>query len=173
MKKFIVIAGLVGIAALAVGAFSQAFAQTEPPSPSTSPGYGNGMMGGRRGYGGMSGGWLSDEGGTYHDLMVATFAEELGLTIDIIESRLESGESMWQIAEAEGFSAEEFADMMLLARQARLDQAVDDGNLTQEQADTLGSKWQSRGYGRGNGDCPGVASQGGFHQGQRGRWNNP
>ncbi len=31
MKKFIVIAGLVGIAALAVGVFSQAFAQTEPP----------------------------------------------------------------------------------------------------------------------------------------------
>jgi hypothetical protein len=121
----------------------------------------------------MRGGWLSDERGTYHELMVATFAEELGLTVDIIESRLESVESMWQIAEAEGFSPEEFADMMLLARQAKLAQAVDDGTLTQEQANAMGSRGQSRGFGQGYGGCPGYASQGGFHQGSPGRWNNP
>ena len=173
MKKFIVVVGVVGIAALALGAFSLAFAQTEPPPPVTSPGYGYDMMGGSGGYAGMRGAWTSDEGGAYHELMVATFAEELGLTVDIIQSRLESGESMWQIAEAEGFSAEEFGDIMLLARQAMLDQTVDDGTLTQEQADIMGSRWQSRGFDPVDGDCPGYASQGGFHQGSQGRWNNP
>lgn len=173
MKKFIVIAGLVGITALALGAFSLAFAQVETPPPGTNPGYGYGMMGGRGGFGGMRGSWQGDEHGPYHETMLATFAGELGLTVAQIEARLDSGETMWQIAEAEGLSTDEFSDMMLQARQAMLDQAVEDGTITQEQADFMASRWGSRGYGSGNGGCLGYGSQGGYSQGPRGRWNIP
>ena len=173
MKKFIVIVGLVGLAALALGAGSLAYAQSETPPPQTYPGYGYGMMGGRGGYGGMRGAWQGDDHGPYHETMLATFAEELGLTVAQIEARLESGESMWQIAESEGMSAEEFGQMMLLARQTMLNQAVEDGTLTQEQADFMGSRWGSRGSGPGFGHCSGYGAQSGFERGSRGRWNNP
>jgi hypothetical protein len=172
MKKYMVIVGVIGISIIALGAFNLAFAQSETPPPATSPGYGYGMMGGRGGFGGMRGAWMGDEHGPYHELMVATFAEELGLSVDLIQSRLESGESMWQIAEAEGYSAEEFTDMMLLAHEAKLNQAVDDGTLTQEQADAMGSRWQARGFGSGYGGCAGNGAQVGFHRGPM-RWNNP
>lgn len=173
MKKFIVIAGLVGLAALALGAGSLAYAQSETPPPAPNPGYGYGMMGGRGGYGGMRGSWQGDEHGPYHETMLDTFADALGLTAVQIEARLESGESMWQIAESEGLSAEEFKEMMLLARQTMLDQAVEDGTLTQEQADFMGSRWGSRGSGQGFGGCSGFGAQSGFQSGPRGRWNNP
>ena len=166
---------MVGLATLALGVSSLAYAQSETPPPAANPGYGYGygMMGGRGGYGGMRGGRLSVEQGQYHDLMVETFAGELGLTIEEVQSRLESGASMWQIAESEGLSPEEFGDMMQLARAARLDQAVDDGTLTQEQADAMGSRMQSKGFGRGYGDCTGNGPAAGFHMGPHGRWSNP
>jgi hypothetical protein len=173
MKKYMVIVGVIGISIIALGAFNLAFAQSETPPPATSPGYGYGMMGGRGGFGGMRGAWMGDEHGPYHELMVATFAEELGLTVTQIENRLESGETMWQIAEGEGLSADEFGEVMLLARQTMLDQAVENGTLTQEQADFMASRWGSRGYGLGNGDCLGYGSQGGYHHGAHGRWNIP
>jgi hypothetical protein len=95
------------------------------------------------------------------------------LTVAQIEARLDSGETMWQIAESEGLSPDGFNDMMLRARQAMLDQAVEDGTLSQEQADFMASRWGSRGYGLGVGGCLGYGSQGGYNQGPHGRWNIP
>lgn len=175
MKKMVVIAGVAGLAVLVLGTFSLAFAQTEtPPSaPSQGYGYGYGMMGGRGGFGGMHGAWYGDEHGSYHETMLATFAEALGLTVAQIEPRLESGETMWQIAAAEGFNADEFDEVMLEARQTMLAQAVEEGTLTQGQADFMASRWGSRGFGLGYGGCQGDGIQGGYHRGPGGRWNNP
>ena len=72
-------------------------------------GYGHGMMGGDgRGYGMGYGvmGW-NGEHGPMHEVMVAAMAEALDLTSEEIEDRHNSGETVWEIAEAEGLSAEE------------------------------------------------------------------
>jgi hypothetical protein len=173
MKKILVIASLVGVAVSALGIGGLAFAQSETPPPFTNPGYGHGMMGGWGGNGGMRGSWSSEEHGPYHAFMLETFADGLGLSVDQIEARLESGESMWQIAESEGVSGEEFADLMQQARAAMLEQAVEDGTLTQEQVDTMGGRWQMGGFGPGYGGCSGYSAQGGFHRGPHGRWQTP
>ena len=112
MKKFILIVGVIGLAVLTLGVVSQVFAQDGTPPPTTGYGYGYGMMGGRGGYGGMRGAWQGEEHGPYHEFMLEAFSEVLGLTVDQIESRLDSGEMMWQIAAAEGLGPEEFADLV-------------------------------------------------------------
>lgn len=173
MKKIIVIASIAGVAVLALGIAGLAYAQSETPPPFTNPGYGHGMMGGwggYRGYGGMRGGLAYGEHGPYHEYMLDTFAEELGLSVDQIETRLDSGESLWQIAASEGVSGEEFAAIMQQARQKMLEQAVEDGILSQEQADVMG---QMHGFGSGYGGCSGYGPQGGFHRGAYGRRSTP
>ena len=169
MNKMWKIIGFVGLVAIAFGATSLAYAQTESPQPY---GYGPGMMGGRGGYGG---GMAAGEIGQYHDIIMESFAEALGLTVSQLEARLENGETMWQIAGDEGLSWDEFSEIMLDARSAKLAQAVEDGTITQEQADFMNSRGQARGYGRGNGSCMGYGfgGQPGFHRGPQGRWNAP
>ena len=82
---------------------------------------------------------------------------------------------MWQIFEAEGFTWEEFFAIMKDGRSAKLELAVEDGTLTQEQADFMNSRGQARGYGRGHGGCVGngYGDQDGFHRGSHGMWNAP
>ncbi len=173
MKKLIVLASLVGIVVLALGAVDLTFAQSETPPPFPNSGYGYGRMGGRGGYVGMRSGLSDGEAGPYHETMLETFAEELGLTVAQIQTRLEAGETMWQIAVSEGISGEEFAKIMQQARTRMLEQAVEDGSLTQEQADAMATRMQGRGFGLGYGDCHGYGFQDGFHHGPHGWWNAP
>ncbi len=173
MKKVIVFVGLVGIAVLALGSGDLALAQSETPPPFPNQGYGYGRMGGRGGYGGMWSGQSDGDAGPYHEFMLEAFTEGLGLTVAQIQNRLEAGETMWQIAESEGLSAEEFGDLMQQARAAMLDQAVQDGFLTQEQADLMQNRMHWGGSWSGYGDCHGYGNQEGFHRGHHGWWNSP
>ncbi len=79
-------------------------------------------------------------GGILHDYMEEIFADKLGITESEIETRLADGETMSQIALAEGFTLEEFQALMLDARSQAIDLAVADGTLTQEQADWMNSR---------------------------------
>jgi len=172
MNKIWKAVSLVGLVALAFGATSIAYAQTESPQPYNNPGYGPGMMGGK----GRFGGGMVDGGlGLFHDAMIESFADALGLTASQLETHLESGETMWQVAEAEGISWKEFSVIMQDARSAALDQAVEDGTITQEQADFMNSRGQTRGYARGIGGCMGseYSAGQGVHRGPQGRWNAP
>ena len=169
MNKIWKAVSLVGLAVLAIGATSIAYAQTESPKPYSNPGYGPGMMGGKGHYGG---GMVDGGLGLFHDALIESFADVLGLTASQLESRLESGETMWQVAEAEGISWEEFSVIMQDARSAALDQAVEDGTITQEQADFMNSRGQARGYARGKGGCMG-SEYGAGQRGPQGRWNAP
>jgi hypothetical protein len=172
MNKIWKVVSLIGLLAITLGATSLAYAQTESPQPYSNPGYGPGMMGGRGGY---RGGMVYGEVGPYHDIMMESFAEALGLSVSQLEARLESGETMWQIFEAEGFTWEEFFAIMKDARSAKLELAVEDGTLTQEQADFMNSRGQARGYSRGYGGCVGngYGDQDGFHRGPHGMWTAP
>ena len=160
MKKWIagVVVGLVALGLVAGGAAFAAFqasAQTETP---TAPwgGYGP-MMGGR---------WDGEGEGPMHEYMIAAFAEALGLTEADLEARLDDGETLASIAEAQGLTQEQFQTLWQEARQQALDAAVGDGVLTQAQADWMLQHMESRGL---NGGCPMLDGDEAFGFGSRGR----
>lgn len=168
MKKIWIIVSVLGISIFALGATGLAFAQSESPQPFTDSGYGQGMMGGR----GRSGGQLAfGEEGSYHEIMLASFADALGIEVDQLETRLEAGETMWEIVEAEGASWEDFITIMEQSRTAMFDQAVEDGKLNQEQAVFMNSRSQGRGFEREVGGCMGDDYS--DQQVPQGRWNAP
>lgn len=174
MNKIWKVVSLIGLVALAFGATSVAFAQSETPQPYNNPGYGRGMMGGKGRYGG---GMTYGEVGLYHNTMVEIFAETLGLSASQLEARMEGGETMWQIVESEGTTWDEFFAIMNDARSAMLDQAVEDGTMSPEQAEFMNSRGQARSYGqgRGNGGCMGYENGDpqGIQRRPQGRWNAP
>jgi hypothetical protein len=139
MKKTLLIVALLvlAIAALGVGV---AFAQAENPTfDGRGPGDGTGPL---------------------HEYMVKAMADAVRLSVTEFESRHDAGETFYQIALSEGYSAEEIPALMQTARGNALDAAAADGIITQEQADWM----KSRGFGRGgmmggyggygNGTCP-------------------
>ena len=151
MKKIllIVVGFMVAVSVFGVAGFAYAQSQT-PPNPEYPNG--PGMMGGGygRGYGrGMMGGYgmhvqsgvegvgWDGEYGPMHDVMIAALAEALDLTPEELEVRHDAGETMWQIAESEGLSAEEIQDLMLSAHDKALEDAVANGQLTEEQAEWM------------------------------------
>jgi hypothetical protein len=172
MNKIWKVVSFIGVVTLAFSATSIVFAQAESPQPYNTPENGPGMMGGKGRYGG---GLVGGEEGPYHDVRMEIFAEALGLTFSQLDARLEGGETMWEIVEAEGFAWEEFWGVMNDARSAMLDQALEDGTITQEQAEFMSSRGQARGAGRGAGSCVGneYGSQQGIQRGRQNRWNTP
>ena len=129
---------------------------------------------------------VADGVGPMHEYMQQAMAEAVGLSVEEFEARHNAGETFYQIALAEGFSAEEIPALMQAARAEGLDAAAADGVITQEQADWM----KSRGFGRGgmmggyggfgNGECPmfdgdeapysGQFGPGMMNGGRGGRW---
>ncbi len=150
--------GLVGLLMVA-----PVFAQGNTP-PTPTPGAGSGLGLGRgwgRGFG-LGGGF-----GHFWAVFDAA-AEALGLTPEQLFSELRSGKTLEEIAEARGVDIQEVYDAMQAARvqemKEAIQQAVQDGRITQEQADWLleglekGYFPMGRGFGRGFGrglrGCP-------------------
>lgn len=162
MKKIWIGIAVFSVAVLVFGAASFAYAQSRTPSPSDYP-HGPWMMGEYEGYaGGMMGfghmGWNS-ESGPMHEFMVASLAEALALSPEEIEERHDAGETLWEIAAAEGLSDEEIQDLMDSAHDDALEQAVASGWLSEEQAewmdDHMEQMWSGENgfygqYGHGN-----------------------
>jgi hypothetical protein len=148
MKKILVVVGILSIVVLAVGAAGFAYAKSQTPKASEYP-FGPGMMGAFDGDGrGFGHGMMDDSGGGYgrgmmgwdgeygpmHDAMVSALAEALDLTTEEVETRHDGGETLWQIAAAEGRTDEEIREVMLAAHDIALEDAVANGLLTEEQA---------------------------------------
>jgi len=153
MKKTLVFASLLAVLLLAVGVYGIVYAQERYPTPPQTLGapYG-GMMGGygyegmtgEYGYGGMMGGYggmmgmmMGGEEGPMHDDMVAALADALGLSPEEVEARHDAGETLWDIAAGQGLSPEEINDLMLSLHDKALDEAVDEGWLTSDQAEWM------------------------------------
>jgi hypothetical protein len=162
MKKTILIVALVVLAvgALGVGA---AFAQGATPFTGNGPRVQNGT-------------------GVLHTYMVTAFAEKLGLKVEDVNARLAAGETMYDIAIANGVKAEDFPALMVDVRTKALDAAVKDGVITQAQADWMKSRGFGRGgmmngYGNGTGACPmnggSFGPQGGRGFGWQNQQSNP
>lgn len=178
MKKLL-FAGML-IVLLAVAVVGYAFAQApEPVTPNTPYGGGYGRMGG--GMMGWRGQVQDGEYGPLHTYMFDAMAQAFGLTAEELQARHDAGETMWDIAQAQGLTEEQFAEAMLQARTAALEQAVADGAITQEQADWMLSRMNqmhANGFGPGSNGCTGAGPAarggmmgGGFGRGGGMRWN--
>jgi hypothetical protein len=157
MKKPILIVGLV-MGALALFGVGVAFAQGSIPYAGNGP--------------------IMQGGGLLHAYMVAAFAEKLDLGVEDVNARILAGETMYDIAIAEGVHPEQLPALMTEVRSSALNAAVKDGVITQEQADWMSSHGFGRG-GRGPGNCPMQNGQGarfdpqsGFGPGMMGNWQN-
>ena len=155
MKKTMLIVGLV-VAALVVLGAGVAFAQGPAPYA------GNGPM-------------LQNGTGVLHTYMVTAFAEKLGLKVEDLNARLTAGETMYDIALADGVKAEDFSALMVEVRATAMNAAVKDGVITQEQADWMSSRGFGRGgmmSGNGGTGCPMQNGTGtGYGPGMMGRGN--
>jgi hypothetical protein len=152
MKKLLVVASIAAVVlslALAVGIPALADEETPTPKdlgcwPGMRPGRGSGFFGG--------GSW------SQFDAM----AEALGLTPVELFTELHEGNSLEEIAEAQGVDLESVKEAMNTARaeavRENIQQAVEDGYLTQEQAD-----WMMEGIDKGF-----TPMRGGFDRGLRG-----
>jgi hypothetical protein len=79
----------------------------------------------------------------FFDEKLSSAAEYLGLTEAELRTKLNEGQTLAQIAKAQGKSVEGLKDAMLKATKAKLDQLVEDGRLTQEEADEVYDRFQS------------------------------
>lgn len=178
MKKVTIFAAAALALIVTLGVAGYAFAQSQAEG-----GYG-GMMGRWAGQTGMAemmsqyggrghmGGMMSQFGGRgmmgadgshgpMHEAMIGALADELGLTVEAIQERLDSGETMWEIAAGQGLSADEITALMQTAHAQALAEAVEAGLITPEQAEWMNSHMQGmRGMHGGAGGCHGAPGSG-------------
>ena len=182
-KRLLLLSGGVLVALLVVGLIGVAVVSAQDPTPeptasSARLGAGptdrpeagpSGWHAGGRGRGGLGPGLLGrgmfgrDGGGQW--TMFDTAAEALGLTPEELFAELHSGKSLEEIAEEQGVEMEAVQDALKAAqaeaRQEAIKQAVEDGKMSQEQAD-----WLLEGLEQG-------FFPGGRGLGFGGRWGNP
>jgi hypothetical protein len=140
---------------------------------------------------GLGGRWGGSE-----TSLVAVAAETLGLTRAELVAELQSGKTLAEVAAEHEVAVETIVDTFLAPRAERLAELVANGQLTQEQADTIlatmranvtarvSAEWSPRGPGQGyglgytdadgDGVCDNCGSQGmggRFNGGRMGRWN--
>jgi len=130
--------------------------------------FGQGMMGGDgRGFGpGMMGQrGANGEYGPMHPYMIEALAEQLGLTPDELQTKLQNGATPYQIAKDKGLADDQIRDLFTKAHDAALEKAVAAGVITQQQADQMDKHmeqmWQygpgpKLGPGSGFGGRPGA-----------------
>ena len=101
--------------------------------------------------------------GPLHDYIVVAFAARLDMDVDDVNTALDSGQTLYDVALANGVAAEDYQALMQDVFSTALTQAVADGVITQEHADWMLQRMQSRGtggFGAGRGGMMGGAGQG-------------
>jgi polyhydroxyalkanoate synthesis regulator phasin len=71
-------------------------------------------------------------------------AKALGIDLDALRTELQSGKTLAEVATAHGIDVQKVIDALTADAKAKLDAAVKDGRLTQEQADTRLSEMTTR-----------------------------
>jgi hypothetical protein len=111
---------------------------------------GLGSKGPRRGFRGRLGP-DHDEVGALHDTMQSALAEALGLSVDELQQQLADGATMRQIIEQQGIDPEALRANLQEARQQAIAEALEEGLITQEQAERMLERKPPHGP---RGDCP-------------------
>jgi hypothetical protein len=132
-----------------------AFADRPPMEPGRGPlgdeggrmpsGPKGGDFGGPLGLKGVFGPGAGDRLTSQEDLQAAT-AEVLGMTVEELEEALDE-KTLMEIARDQNVHMADIQDAVEAVRQDALQQAVEDGTLTQEQADLIAEKSGDRGFG--------------------------
>ncbi len=78
----------------------------------------------------------------------------LGIEEDALREALRSGQTLAEVAEANGVSSDALIDELVAERNARLDDKVADGSLTAEEADEIRANIEERVTARVNGERP-------------------
>ncbi len=162
MKKLIVSLLLVGVLVAVIGATSVVNAQ----GPVETPLYQQG--GGRGGFGANSADHVENE--DVHNLMMAAYAAELGISVEELNAREEAGETMAQIVLSTGRSFEEFRALKTAVNTSVAEQALKAGYITQAQYDWMlqAAERQMNGRGDGAGLVEGTRPSDGTGFGARG-----
>jgi len=134
---------LVAVAALALSV-GVAFAQEEPPEPP----YGRGLM------------------ASYDDVIHQALADALGISLTEFEAARVEGKTLVELADTYDVEVAVLFDVMQSARAEALAQAVEDGTISQEQADWMLARQGSR---RGLGVCDAMGPRAGGGGGPIGR----
>jgi hypothetical protein len=170
MNKLLLVSAVLLVALIALGVAGFAYAQDGAPPAPDYP-YGPGGMGWRGHHGGWNrgGAWGAGDHGPMHEYMIEAFAQALDMDAEELESLLDGGKTMWEVAEVGGLSYEEFGELMIEARTKAIEQMVADGLVDQGWAEwMLGRMDGMWNYGGGYGPCHG----GGWGRGSGGRWNS-
>ena len=152
MKKLFIGLLVAGLLVLGVGAVSVAYA--EDGIPPFRP----------LGRGGPDG-----DPGPLHELFISEMADALGMTVDDIQSRLESGDKMSGVAAEAGYEGDAFITLMSEVNDAVIDEALAQELISEEQAERMrerGGKFGQGGRGPGG-------SKGGRGDGQLSEYLHP
>ncbi len=134
MKKWIKVVGIVSVTAIAgvlvLGAV--AFAQRPAGGP-----FGPGGKMGRPPFGMRGPGASGPMGHPGGPMGGEVLAEALGMSVEDFQTALAEGQTPQEIAQAQGVDWSDVEAAMQAEAEEHLQQAVDDGKLTQEQADAI------------------------------------
>ncbi len=128
---------VVVVASLVTGLW--AFAQDDGVTPAPEEDVQESLPGPRfeRGRGMRGEGMGPDRFGLADGACAEAIAEALGLTVEELQARLADGERLPDVAEALGVEWADVQEAIEAARVAQIEQAVADGDLTQEEADQI------------------------------------
>ena len=161
MKKLMVSLLLAGVLVALIGATVVVNAQ----GPDNAPLYQQG--GGRGGFGFNNPDRVENE--DVHNLMMAAWSTELGISVDELNTREDAGETMAQIALSTGISFEEFRALKTAVNTSAAEQALKAGYLDQAQYEQLLQAAERQMNGQGNGTRPadgtGLGTRGGGMRG--------
>jgi hypothetical protein len=126
---------MIVFAAITVAFGAVGVAYAKGPNPVTE--VANGWMGGNGSRNGMGVGYENTGEGILHEYIINAYAEALNVSTIALEARLDNGETMAQIALSVGLTIDQFHTLMVDVRNQAIVQAVNDGVLTQVQADWM------------------------------------
>lgn len=142
MKKLMVSLLLAGVLTAVIGVTSVVNAQ----GPDNTPLYQQG--GGQGGFGANSEDHVENE--DVHNLMMAAWSAELGISVDELNAREEAGETMAQIALFTGISFEEFRALKTAVNTSSAEQALKAGYIDQAEYQWLLQVAERQMNGQGN-----------------------
>ncbi len=135
MKKWMLVAGVLAVAVLGAVLFAiPAFSQSPVTPPGANQAIGCPRAGGAiGGYGMMSGGYM----GLANPVTLGRVADTLGLTTDQLTARLQQGETIAQVAQAQNVTNEAVVAAILAPQTEMMQVAVKYGYMTEAQVQSM------------------------------------